>query len=285
MEVQTVPLGTPPTRPFTVGSRRAAVICPLQGPDNSTLVSVARTIAATACDIVEWRVDTLATTDEGVIRGALQVIRREISVPLLATARTHAEGGATAPENYDRIVRALIDAGVDVIDIEMSAPTAHDLIEHALTHCTPVILSSHDFVGTDGVDQLLDQLTRMQQVLEDRISAVAQTLPAEEKTAWESRGWGIVKIATTPNDPMDVFKLMVAARRFVDTIATLPIIAIAMGRLGQVSRAYPSTVGSSATFAATPGEASAPGQIGIDALTRFNEATRCLDAPSAKPCQ
>lgn len=280
MEIHTVPLGTSPTRPFTVGSSRAAVICPLQGPDNSTLVSAARTIAASACDIVEWRVDTLATTDEGVIRGALQVIRREISVPLLATARTYTEGGATAPEDYERIVRALVDAGVDAVDIEVSAPAANDLIDHALANHIPVILSSHDFVGTDGVDQLLDQLTRMQQLLEDRISAIAQTLPAEEKTAWESRGWGIVKIATTPEEPMDVFKLMVVARRFVDTVAAVPIIAIAMGRLGQISRVYPLTLGSSATFAATPGETSAPGQISIDALMQFNEGTGCLHLPS-----
>ncbi|MDO5719180.1 MAG: type I 3-dehydroquinate dehydratase [Actinomycetaceae bacterium] len=279
MEFQTVTLGTAPTRTVTVGASRAAIICPLQGPDNSTLVSSARTIAASPCDIVEWRVDTFASTQENVLRGALQVLRRELTVPLVATARSHSEGGGTAPENYSTIVRALIDAGVDAVDIEMSAPAAVDLIDYALARHTPVILSSHDFVGTAGIEQLLDQFTRMQHTLRERITRATQTKSAETIAEWESRGWGIVKIATTPQNSMDVFKLMVAARRFVDTVATLPIIAIAMGRLGQVSRAYPQTLGSSATFASVPGESSAPGQISIDALARFDESTHCLQAP------
>lgn len=279
MEQMTIHLGDPSdpsVTPATIGGDRAAIICPLQGPDASSLVASAREIAQSACDLVEWRVDTLGTWDEAVLKGALQVVRRELNVPLLATARTCAEGGALPGEELERVVTVLLEAGVDAIDIEASAEAADTLIDRAFTTDTVVVLSKHDFTGTAGVEALLDEFTAMQQRLLDHAAAASQNLPEDKQAEWAKRGWGIVKIATTPIEPMDIYKLMVAGRRFVDTVAVLPIIAISMGQLGQLTRTYPGALGSSATFAASPGEESAPGQISIDSLVRFDAETGCL---------
>ncbi|MDO5729942.1 MAG: type I 3-dehydroquinate dehydratase [Actinomycetaceae bacterium] len=280
MEQMTIRLGDtsdPSITPATIGRNRAAIICPLQGPDASSLVASARRIAQTACDVVEWRVDTLASTEEAVLKGALQVVRRELKVPLLATARTSTEGGALPAEELDRVVTVLLEAGVDAIDIEASAETAGDLIDRAFGADTVVVLSAHDFTGTTGVETLLDEFTAMQQRLLDHAASASQTMSEDKREEWAERGWGIVKIATTPVDPMDIYKLMVAGRRFVDTVATVPIIAISMGQLGQLTRTYPGALGSAATFAASPGEESAPGQISVESLSEFHAQTGCLN--------
>ena len=75
----------------------------------------------------------------------------------------------------------------------------------------------------------------------------------------------ICKIATMPHSPADVLTLLDATRIMSAEHADRPLITMAMGALGIVSRVSGETFGSAATFgmAGTP---SAPGQIPVEDL-------------------
>jgi 3-dehydroquinate dehydratase-1 len=72
-------------------------------------------------------------------------------------------------------------------------------------------------------------------------------------------GADVVKIAVTPQSTADVLTLLGATARAAETL-DVPVIGIAMGELGRVSRLCGGEFGSAATFA-TVGEGSAPGQM------------------------
>jgi 3-dehydroquinate dehydratase-1 len=69
-----------------------------------------------------------------------------------------------------------------------------------------------------------------------------------------------------PQSEEDVSRLLSVAKAVCDEFDR-PLIAIAMGRLGTVSRTEGERYGSAMTFAAL-GQGSAPGQIPVDQLRR-----------------
>ncbi|HEY3532308.1 MAG TPA: type I 3-dehydroquinate dehydratase, partial [Casimicrobiaceae bacterium] len=91
----------------------------------------------------------------------------------------------------------------------------------------------------------------------------AATLAAKFEQA-KREGADVAKVAVMPHDPADVLALLDATWRAARAL-DIPLISMAMGPLGALSRIAGHLFGSSLTFAA--GErASAPGQMPIDAL-------------------
>ncbi|MDO5048910.1 MAG: type I 3-dehydroquinate dehydratase [Actinomycetaceae bacterium] len=268
----------------TLGAGRSALIVPITGANASQIASRARAIERSAADIVEWRVDGLGSLDTAIIQGALQVLRRETSRPILATYRTRVQGGEGNPTDSLRVAKVVLEAGVDALDIEETDPNADEIAALVYEGGAVPVLSVHDFERTPGVEALIKKLTEMQARVEswfERAQQDAGKLDALNRASDSSkelaeRGPGVIKIACMANEPMDALKVAVAVRRFADAYQQLPAIALAMGEDGELTRAFAGAIGSAATFTMLAGESSAPGQIDIEALANFARETSAL---------
>lgn len=232
-------------RGVTFAAASPVVIVPLTGPDaDGVLAEAARAVAAGA-DCLEWRADHL--TDFGDADATADLIARLRAVagdlPLLATVRTSAEGGrwSGSGDDYLRAIRRLARPGVDLVDVQVGHGRAVEAVTAAHAGGVRVVGSHHTFTHTPAEDDLVAVLARA-----------------------ESLGCAVAKVAVMPADALDLLTLLRAtARRFAD--ARTPLITIAMGPQGALSRVVGPAFGSCATFATVPDAAgvdrpSAPGQ-------------------------
>lgn len=231
------------TRPVTVrgvtlGDGNTRVIVPLTAATPDALLAEAATVAAAGPDLVEWRIDPLlAAGHDLTVAVALRAALGKL--PLLVTLRTAAEGGqfeVTDPDYLDLVRGALNTGVVDLLDVELARATGTAAVRAAHEVQVPVVMSEHHFDGTPAESELVAALDRM--------------LAADADVA---------KIAVMPNSPADVLTLL-SATATVHARTDRPIISMAMGQLGAVSRIGGGVFGSAATFA-TVGAASAPGQL------------------------
>ena len=81
----------------------------------------------------------------------------------------------------------------------------------------------------------------------------------------DATGADILKMAVMPAEFDDVASLMQVTNEVVEEYTEKPVISMAMGNLGSISRIAGENFGSSVTFA-TIGAASAPGQFPIEEL-------------------
>ncbi len=179
-------------------------------------------------DLVEIRGDHGVGLD-------LAAIRRAARRPLVYTARARSEGGAL--EDHDpRRHRLLAEAdrqGFDYIDLELSSGFA-DLMD--ARRGRGLIVSHHDLGGTP---EDLDDLYR-------RMCAA---------------GADIVKIVTSPRGIDEVGQLLAFAAR-THRSGPRPLVALAMGTLGQPTRVLAARSGAPFTYASLrAGGEAAPGQI------------------------
>lgn len=240
-----------------VGDGVPKVIVPLTDPDLDSLLTTTKNLLASPADIIEWRADTFADKSPEALREVTTLLRRTAAYrPFIFTVRTADQGGAwdIGDDAYVELIAAVCaDATMDAIDVQASHPGAAELIATAERHRMPVIGSHHDFTGTGSVSRMvarLETITRM--------------------------GVQIAKLAVMPTCPADVASLL-AATAHCAAYLPIPLITMAMGELGKVSRISGEIFGSSATFA-THGPASAPGQLPLtDVLT----GQRLLELPTA----
>lgn len=186
-------------------------------------------------DMVELRLDHVEDID---VAGALEGRTK----PVIVTCRAAWEGGAFEGDETTRLgfLQQAIDLGAEYVDVEWRA----DRRAIAGRPATKVILSHHDFACTPGD-------------LGDRVAAMAAERP-------------------------DVLKVAVQAHRLSDCIILhdetridLPLVAIAMGPAGQLSRLAPHAFGSLWTY----GGAAAPGQISArDLVDIYRVGTHGADA-------
>lgn len=247
----------------------------------------------TSPDVVEWRVDPLVsalTTGRAAGGGAASggLTRRDsdlgggdlgekiaevatalcerAQLPLIFTVRSEAEGGQCAEAAYTSAVEALTqcaetsgaavasagtDGATDVeiaLDVEVARPDSRSLIEKARAQGTHVIASFHDFSATPH-----DLLERMRTM--------------------ERAGASVAKIAVTPARMDDVIRVLDVTNRAQDAL-NIPVIAIAMGRMGAVTRLMGSEFGSCATFVTGPQGASAPGQYSVAQVRQLAQVLR-----------
>lgn len=229
--------------PFVASDQLPAVIVPLVAGDLDELGRLAADCAQTpGIDALEWRVDALAaglTAEAGELFSAgLAAIRAHTGLPVLLTIRTGSEGGAANLDEdaYTALIRQAIAAGPAAVDIEFARRDAGDLITAAAEAGVASVVSAHDFTDTPPSKQLLRTLKAMADL-----------------------GADVAKVAVMPHDRSDVLEALKAADRGRARLR-IPIIVIAMGRRGRLTRLIGGEFGSAATFA-TVGEGSAPGQV------------------------
>lgn len=227
---------------FGIGRPKIAV--PITGKSSDDIVKQAETIiSSNNADLIEWRIDFFDQVEdaEKLVETAKKLRQVMSEMPLLTTFRTHFEGGVKklSEEEYFDICRVLIkEKATDLLDLELFRKTSKlkEIIAEAHENNIYIIMSNHDFDKTPATSELERRLTLM-----------------------KTFGADIAKIAVTPNSARDVLNLLLATDNMKYKL-NCPLITMAMGDLGKVTRISGEVFGSCLTFG-TVGDASAPGQI------------------------
>lgn len=207
-------------------------------------------ILAAQPDLIEWRLDYLADfTAKTALLATLKQVRQQLGeVPLLVTFRSQAEGGnaVLSSTDYQMLLQQLINSGhVDAVDIELSrGECVATLCAQARAAQVQSVVSAHFFQQTPPVADMVALLAQMGQ-----------------------QGAAITKIAVMPSSAQDVLNLLQATLTATQQ-QTQPVITMAMGQLGQITRLAGGTFGSAVTFA-TVAAASAPGQLPLATLQQI----------------
>lgn len=189
-------------------------------------------------DIAELRLDQFSDhTPPGVVAVVEQA--RTMGLPLIATVRAQAEGGAAEIDDQHRW--ALYDAVaplVDGLDVELHTPIRDRVVALARRHQKLAIVSHHDFAATP----IASDLTAL-------ADAAAQ------------HGADVVKIAAYAASSADLDRLfdLLRARRAAGAVV------IAMGPRGAISRVVFPLFGSLITYGFLR-QANSPGQLPLEQL-------------------
>lgn len=234
-------------RGVRVGAGRVKIAASLTSATPGDLASEAGRVVAAGADLAEWRADyLLAAHPDHPLDELPGRLRPHLGdLPLLATVRSDVEGGQVrlTDAQYAAHTAALLRAGdVDAIDLELArGPVLAELAAQAVDAGVRVVVSQHHVSDTPPAARIVEQLGRMAQA-----------------------GADIVKIAVTARSPQDVLELLTATTR-ASAELPVPVVTMAMGPAGLVSRLCGEVFGSAVTFGAVD-RASAPGQIDIGRL-------------------
>jgi 3-dehydroquinate dehydratase-1 len=229
--------------------RVPAICVPLVATTAQAILDEVAAVVPKAPDVLEWRVDHYAGISDvdGVVALARRIRQVAQGTPLIFTRRRECEGGASTPLNDDDAIalyEAICDARcAELVDYELGNGAANFARVRRATreHRIGLIGSFHEFSTTPDVAVL-----------------VAKFAQAKRE------GADVAKVAVMPRDPADVLALLTATMQ-ARVALDMPLVSMAMGPLGVVSRVAGSLFGSSLTFAA--GEnASAPGQLPVETL-------------------
>ena len=233
-----------------LGTGQGPLVCvPLVGRNRDDILREAATVAGLAPDLIEWRADffagVAATDDVLALLGEIRATAQ--GIPLIFTLRSPGEGGESVALDDAGVTQLCVDvcgSGLAaLIDVEMRAPG--DRVESvraaAQSNATRLVLSYHDFAATPDREALQDRFCRA-----------------------ESLGADIAKVAVMPRDLGDVLTLLEATVEASQTIR-IPLISIAMGPIGALTRVLGWYFGSAVTFA-SGAEESAPGQLTVKAM-------------------
>lgn len=230
-----------------------SVCVPLIGEDAGRLMEGAREAVAAGADLVEWRADLFkGIFDPGKIREVLEGLCGILGqTPLIFTVRTEREGGTLAISHgeYVDILKSTAATGlpalIDVEVLQLEGSQMQDLAAQIHRAGGAVIGSSHHFDRTPSEAEMEDIFRREDQA-----------------------GADLLKLAVMPRSYADVARLLDVTGRMVRGGCRKPVITMAMGGLGAVSRFCGEIFGSAVTFAAVDG-ASAPGQLPIGELRQL----------------
>lgn len=237
-------------RGLRLGEGMPKLCVPMVGATRQALMEEAALIKTLPPDLVEWRADYFEGVREPGSAAAMLAELRGVlgEIPIIFTVRTKREHGELdiAGEAYARLNMEIARTRkADLIDLELfTDPTVLRLLIAGVHACgMKIVLSNHDFDATPPRHEMAGRLRKM-------------------------RSWGgdLPKLAVTPRSPEDVLSLLEATRE-VAKDGKSPVITMAMGGLGVVSRIAGETFGSALTFGAAR-KASAPGQIDAGELRR-----------------
>jgi len=236
-------------RNVRIGEGRPKICVPIVAKSADGILEEAAKIRTLPADVVEWRVDWYEDVEqtEKVVETAGKLREALGEIPVLFTFRTLKEGGqrSLSPEAYVALNLAAAKSGfVDLVDVEVFTGDAFvkQVIDGAHACGVKVIASNHDFHKTPPKEELVARLVKMQEL-----------------------GADIPKIAVMPQFKRDVLTLLDATLEMQEHHAKCPIITMSMAGQGVISRLCGEVFGSALTFGAA-GQASAPGQIGVEEL-------------------
>lgn len=237
-------------RGMRIGPGMPKTIVSLMCQTDDELQRQARTAVAAGTDCLEWRADFCdQPLSHGDLVGAAAALREAVpATPVIFTFRSKGEGGQRMLSNddYSRLCEAaMLSGAIDFVDVELRRgdDLVRSLVHSAHQHGVLVIVSYHDFERTPTVNDMVDLLGRMDHL-----------------------GADIPKLAVMAQSSEDALRLMQATAASREALKK-PLITMAMGREGTISRLAGEAFGSCITFCAL-GSASAPGQVGLSQAIR-----------------
>lgn len=237
-------------RGMPIANGRTPLVCaPLVARTAEAILAELRAVMQTSPDVIEWRADYfMEVADSQRVVALTRRIRQEAdAIPLIFTRRSKHEGGegtALSDEQAIRLYEAVCAGNcAEFVDYELGNGVANvaRVRAAARAHGVALIASYHDFDATPDCAMLARKFAQA----------------ARE-------GADVAKVAVMPKDARDVLTLLDAtwqAHRTLD----IPVISMAMGPLGALSRIAGFMFGSALTFGVGAGS-SAPGQLAIDEL-------------------
>lgn len=180
-------------------------------------------------DLIELRIDCF-DTPIGETVSYVKRIRSSVDIPSIGTVRETDFNRSSRLEYFQAIAPF-----VDCVDIELGTPISKEIL--ACSEGKTILVSEHDFQKTPSEDALQSMVDR----------ALLQ-------------GADIVKIAVMARSTADVTRLL----RFTED-CKVPLVTIAMGPLGTVSRVIASLFGSLFTYGFIH-KPVAPGQLSVEKL-------------------
>lgn len=215
----------------------------ITGNDTQSVLDKARAVQG-CCDVIEVRLDSMAECSPGQLVSGIEA-------EVLFTNRPEWEGGwykGTETDRVDLLLRC-VESGASFVDLELNAPDeSHERVAEIIKgSATRLILSNHDFEGTQPAAELLERIHSM-----------------------HDRGADIGKLITTARgyeDALNVLFLQVEAARL-----GMDLIAFCMGGPGVITRLSTLDLGGFMTYCA-PGEGggTASGQIPVAAYQQIRE--------------
>lgn len=238
-----------------IGEGIPKICVPLTGKEKERILEEGKAAADAGADLAEWRADFFeGLSDQEETEEVLNALSDILGqIPLIFTIRTKKEGGKIqiSTESYVNLLLGAAKTGkADFIDVEIFGDEEEKvkLIRSLHQEKALVIGSSHDFQKTDARELLLERFRIM-----DRTGA------------------DILKMAVMPKEFADVAAIMQATSDMAENFTEKPLISMAMGEEGMISRIAGENFGSCVTFG-TVGEASAPGQLPLKELKRMMNA-------------
>ncbi|MGN0775228.1 MAG: type I 3-dehydroquinate dehydratase [Candidatus Ventricola sp.] len=227
----------------TLGEGMPAICVPVMGRTIPEIAQAAARAKAAQADVIELRMDSLS--DRPGLQEAMDACRavRENAegIPLLFTMRTARDGGAGSADAqaYEALLCAVIGSrACDAVDCELSVgeEAFARIAEGAKDAGVLLVGSSHEFGEIGDMRRAAQWLKRQ-----------------------EALGADVCKAAVMTHTNGEAFALAQVYASVYEEL-TIPMIAIAMGPAGVITRIGGACLGSCLTFG-TAGEASAPGQI------------------------
>lgn len=229
-----------------IGQGRPKVIISLMHAQVAETCATAERGKQAGVDCFEWRGDFCRAVHDipkmvEDVRQIAQVVPRN---PLLFTFRSVDQGGQMnlPVAEYVALNKALIESGcIDLVDIEswIGDVAVSDLIAHAHEHDVATVVSYHNFEGTPQTDWMVSLLTHMADL-----------------------GADIPKIAVMAHTAADALRLLAATEEVSRVHTNKPLLTMAMGKQGSISRLSGELFGSALTFCALEAS-SAPGQVDV----------------------
>lgn len=228
-------------------------ICvPIVAKTKIEILKQAKQLQKKEVDCIEIRIDWFEyALDVNKVLEILSEIRAILTDKvLLFTFRTKQEGGekSISAENYKELCECVAKSGyVDFIDVEafMDSELLAVLCDTAHQSGVYIIASNHDFAKTPSEEEIIKRLQYM-----------------------DETGADIPKIAVMPQNERDVLTLLSATLKYRELGGRKPLITMAMGGYGVISRLSGEIFGSAVTFAALE-QVSAPGQMNADEVKRI----------------
>jgi 3-dehydroquinate dehydratase-1 len=238
-------------RDKVIGGPQPLICLPIVAETKTDLLSQAAELKSLGPDLLEWRIDGYGKVEDiADSLQALQELRAAVEqLPIIFTCRIDREGGFKSLDQSLRlklINQAIESEQLDIIDIEMcnEPDFRKEVIEASRRHSAKLIFSYHNF------DETPDEAFIIGKLIE----------------AWEL-GADIAKVAVMPKNYADVLKLLSATLKARTDEIAIPIVTMAMGPEGALTRLAGGLFGSDITFAIGR-QASAPGQIPIGVLRK-----------------
>ena len=231
----------------TLGEGMPKIAVPVMGKDLAQIAEAAARAARARADVIELRIDSLSPMpDIETALAACRAVRAAAGeIPLLFTLRTARDGGPGSDDAaaYEALLCAVARAkACEAIDCELSAGDGAFARVVSAAHAAgvSVVGSSHAFEPGTPPERAKEWLLRQRAL-----------------------GADVCKAAVMAEDELHALRVS-AAMLEASREVVAPVIAIAMGPKGTLSRVGAQCLGSCLTFG-TAGEASAPGQM--DAVT------------------